>query len=149
MFQNGIAEIIVGSNTITERRELKMRYDDALCAVSSCDEGVVPGSGIIYALISDSLTNDTIGNNILKNALIKPLEQIIINSALDDNVLKTIKNSSYQKLYNVKTDEYEKDISRIVCCRSTSQHLFLYRVSGYDSDRQGLRQDYLGAYRGC
>lgn len=107
MFQNGIAEIIVGSNTITERRELKMRYDDALCAVSSCDEGVVPGSGIIYALISDYLTNQTIGNDILKNALIKPLEQIIINSDLDNSILEKIKNSTYQELYNVKTENFE------------------------------------------
>ena len=87
MFENGLAEIVVGANTITERRELKMRYDDALCAVGSCDEGIVPGSGIIYALISEKLNDDTVGDTILKNVLIKPLEQIIINSALNDAII--------------------------------------------------------------
>lgn len=114
MFENGIAEIIVGANTVTERRELKMRYDDALCAVSSCKDGIVPGSGIVYTLISEQLNSNTVGDKILKKALNEPLKQIIINSALNESILDEIKKSNYQKIYNVKSDKFENINTTII-----------------------------------
>jgi len=76
MFQNGMAEILVGARTQTERREKKMRFDDALWAISSASLGVVPGSGITLLEISNSIECD----NILKEALQKPFDQILLNA---------------------------------------------------------------------
>ena len=52
MLKNGTANILVGATTITERREKKMRYDDALCALKCADKGILPGSGLILYKIS-------------------------------------------------------------------------------------------------
>jgi len=107
MLKNGIVNIVVGANTITERREKKMRYDDALCALKSIEEGILPGSGLILYQISEELDND-----ILKDALKEPLKTILINSGLNEKkIIEYIKNNNYNKVYNVNTNSYE-DISK-------------------------------------
>ena len=107
MFKNGIALVNIGANTNLERREAKMRYDDAFCALASCKDGVVPGSGIIYSNISDRLNNNSIGNEIFKEILLKPLEQLLHNSTIDEKIYKQIKNDNFNKLYNLKTFIFE------------------------------------------
>ena len=107
MFKNGIALVNIGANTNLERREAKMRYDDAFCALDSCIDGIVPGSGIIYSNISDRLNNNSIGNEIFKEILLKPLEQLLHNSTIDEKIYKQIKNDNFNKLYNLKTFIFE------------------------------------------
>lgn len=103
MLQNGIINIIVGANTITERREKKMRYDDALCALKSIDEGILPGSGLVLYQVSEE-----IDNIILKSALKEPLKTILINSGLNDKeIINNIKDHNYNKIYNVNNNSYE------------------------------------------
>ena len=107
MFNNGLATICVGAQTTTEKRELKMRYDDALCAIKSASKGVIPGSGLILLEISDNLNNDEI-TLLFKNILSIPFKQILYNAGLDfEEIYKNIKNSNYQKIYNINNDTFE------------------------------------------
>lgn len=108
MFKTGTAQIIVGAPTKLERREMKMRIDDALCAVNSCKNGVLPGSGLILYEISDNLNTNTIGNILLKEALTKPLEQILINANIELSFIEQIKKLNYKKIYNLNTNDFEE-----------------------------------------
>lgn len=107
MLKSGIINILVGASTATERREKKMRYDDALCALKTIKDGVLPGSGIVLYEISEKLDN-SIGNTILKEALKEPFYTIMNNSGIaKEEIIKNIKNSNYTKIYNVNKNKYE------------------------------------------
>ena len=109
MLISALAEIQVGGNTTLERRELVMRYTDALHAINSAKDGIMLGSGIPYLKISNKLKIKTNLDKIIKKALTKPFEQILINSGLNkDIIIKEIKNNDYNILYNTKTNNYEK-----------------------------------------
>ena len=114
ILEHGLAEIIVGANTKTERRELKMRYDDALCAVSSLSDGIVIGGGITYYKLSEMLDYDNVGECILKDALLKPSEQILKNASLTKTILNEIKLSNYEKVYNIKKESFESVLNTTV-----------------------------------
>lgn len=108
MFSNGLAEVLVGAPTITERREKKMRFDDALWAIDAASNGILPGAGITLLKINNEL-ND---NSILKNSLEKPFKQILYNAGLDYNLIyENIKKYNFEKLYNVLNEEYEECLS--------------------------------------
>ena len=114
MFTNGLATIYVGAQTTTEKRELKMRYDDALCAIKSASTGVIPGCGLTLLNISNNLDNNEI-NTLFKNILNTPFKQILYNAGLDFNEIhNNIKNANYQKIYNINTDNYEDITSTLV-----------------------------------
>lgn len=105
MLKNKVAEIVVGSPTKVERREKKMRFDDALCSISSAYNGILVGSGLSLYKISNEL-NDDIYSSVYKNALKFPLKQILSNAGVD-KALEGIISSNYEKIYNVVTFEYE------------------------------------------
>ena len=108
MFKKGKAEILVGAKTTTERREAKMRYDDALWAISTANKGILPGSGIILAKISDELNNDSNASIILKIALNKPLMQILDNSGLNyEEIYQELKDNNFNILYNINNNAFE------------------------------------------
>ncbi len=108
MLNTGLIEILVGDKTITARREKKMRYDDALCAIATATKGVSLGSGITLYQISEELQPKTNADKILINALKVPFKEIMYNSGLDSTkIINEIKNSNYQKIYNVVTEKYE------------------------------------------
>lgn len=108
MFNTCLAIIEVGATTKTERREKKMRYDDALCAIDISKNGVLPGSGISLLEIADSLSDDNYGSGILKKALIAPINQILINAGLNnEKIIEEIRQNNYKIIYNVKTEEFE------------------------------------------
>lgn len=108
MLKKGLITIKVGASTTTERREKKMRFDDCLCAVTSTDEGIVPGSGLTLYKISEQLIPKTPAKRILNKALKEPLQQILTNSAVNIiEVINTIQSSNYEKLYNIKNRTYE------------------------------------------
>ncbi len=110
----GIIEIKVGALTNTERRELKMRYDDAKEAVASSKNGVLMGSGISLYKISEIVNNENNATKILKKALKKPLEQIITNAGLDHEIINNIKNNNYEVVYNIINSKYETKEDTIV-----------------------------------
>lgn len=108
MFSHGIAEIKVGAPTITERREKKMRFDDALCAIDCAAKGMIPGGGITLLEISDKIESNTIGSKILKEALKEPFKQIMQNSVIDHkSISNKIKENNYSILFNVTKNEFE------------------------------------------
>lgn len=107
MLNKGLIEIKVGASTDTERKEKKMRFDDALWSISSSNNGILPGSGLILYKISEELTN-SVGDILFKKVLKAPLNQIIYNAGLDEsNIIREIKKSNFEKIYNVKTNKFE------------------------------------------
>ena len=109
MLESGTAEILVGGITTTERREKRMRFEDALCSVNLAAKGVVPGGGITLAKIADQLSASNDGFHILKEALKEPLKQILINAGLNDIDINTkIKNNNFNRLFNINTNQYEE-----------------------------------------
>ena len=108
MFKYGTANIYVGGTTKIERIEKKMRYDDALCSLSVTNNGVLPGSGLMLFEISDKIKVDNDIKVIFKDSLKKPFEQILNNAGLDiENIIKIIRDSDYNLLYNVKNNQFE------------------------------------------
>jgi len=108
MFNNGRIEILVGDKTTTARREKKMRFDDALCAIDSALDGVLPGGGIILHSISEEIDIQKKGLQILSSALKLPFKQIMYNAGVDrEEILKNIKENDYNIIYNLNTLEYE------------------------------------------
>lgn len=108
MFKNGLAKIEVGAPTTTERREKKMRFEDALWAIDCASHGILPGSGITLLELSEKTKVDTDGDYILKQALKEPFKQIMFNSAIDyDQIINQIKKSNFQILFNINTNSFE------------------------------------------
>ncbi|MDE5539721.1 MAG: hypothetical protein K2J20_04470 [Bacilli bacterium] len=105
---NGIVEIKVGAQTEIERREKKMRYDDAICAISSSVDGIVLGGGVTLYKISKDLDIKTPGDTVLKEALSIPFKQIMINAGVDvEEKLKILKKENYQKIFNINSYSWE------------------------------------------
>jgi len=92
----GVAVIYVGGNTDMEQKELYDRMEDAVFAVrSALEEGVVPGAGKALYEIATKVSDEDVGlknegireyeiaRQIVFEAIIKPLKQIMTNADLD------------------------------------------------------------------
>lgn len=109
MFQNGLINIFIGAPTTIERREKKMRFEDALWAVDTAQQGIIPGSGIVLLELSEKMPLKTSGDQILKAALSNPFLQILKNAGLNsEEIYNQIKNLHFSCLYNVQKETYEK-----------------------------------------
>ncbi len=109
MLDTGLVDILVGAPTATERRERKMRYEDALNAIEAALHGVILGSGVTLLAIKELLPAKNYGQKIIQNALASPLKQILTNAGIDeDQILPVLKDSNYTKIYNLKTDSWEE-----------------------------------------
>ena len=107
-FLNGSAEIKLGAPTKTERIEKRMRLDDALCALSVANEGILAGCGISLLQISGMLNSENEANKIWKEALMKPFEQILINSGLNFlEIKKQVEKENYKTIYNISDNVWE------------------------------------------
>jgi len=132
MLDKGLIDIYVGAPTKTERREKKMHYDDALCAVASAKDGILPGSGIVLYEIAEAEKEEILPeNSLLKEALKEPIKQILWNGGLDvEKVLETIKKSNYETLYNIKAEKYEfKKETSVVDATSVIENSLKHAVS--------------------
>lgn len=84
-----VAVIKVGGATETEIEEKKFRVDDAVNAVKAAlDEGIVPGGGITLIDLSKKIktegtTAEEAGRGLLKNALLEPFKQLMVNGGLN------------------------------------------------------------------
>ena len=108
MFSNGLANIKIGALTKTERREKKMRLEDAIWAIDSAKNGILPGGGIAFLKTSKQINLKNEADQILKNALTKPFEQILLNAGLETNKIKnTLEKKNYQSLFNILTNQFE------------------------------------------
>ena len=112
----GIAVINVGGYNETEMKEKKDRVDDALHATrAALDEGIVAGGGVALLEARDKLRtanslicegDETIGAEILLNAIEKPFIQILKNAGIDKYhaILAAVEHDF--KGYNIKTEQY-------------------------------------------
>jgi len=112
----GVAVINVGGFTETEMKERKDRVDDALHATrAALDEGIVAGGGVALLearnklRVANSLIcegDETIGAEILLNAIEKPFIQILKNAGIDKYhaILAAVEHDFNG--YNIKTGEY-------------------------------------------
>ena len=99
----GVAIIRVGAATETERKEKKLRIEDALNATrAAVEEGIVAGGGTAYVnaitevekLIDQVEGDEKTGVQIIARALTAPLRQIATNAGLDASViLEKVKSS--------------------------------------------------------
>lgn len=107
MFNNGIINILVGAATTTERREKKMRFDDALCAISAASKGIVVGSGLTFCRVAEHITH--LGKSqIFQKVLQEPFKQIMYNSGLNSSeIISKIKKENYSIVYNAKANKFE------------------------------------------
>lgn len=104
--ENGITTIYVGGTTKAEKREKIMRYEDAICALESANNGVVIGEGITYLRVSENLESDSIGSLILKQSLDKIFEKVMNNLGIDSNNIKEkIINNNYELIYDYKVSD--------------------------------------------
>ena len=105
---NGIGMIYVGATTTTEAREKKMRFDDALCALKSAANGIIPGSGLILLKIKENLETKNNGATILKEALDKPFMQILENVGVNPNdIYNKIMENDFNIIYNALESKLE------------------------------------------
>jgi len=112
----GVAVINVGGYTETEMKEKKDRVDDALHATrAALDEGIVPGGGVALLEARAKLIeknqlvcegDETIGAEILLNAIEKPFIQILKNAGIDKyhTILSEVERGFNG--YNIQTGEY-------------------------------------------
>lgn len=98
----GVAIINVGGANEIEIEEKKDRVDDALHATkASLEEGIVPGGGVallrsrnIIDKQSKQSEDQTLGMNLIYDALSKPFKQILQNAGFNDEDI-------FEKMYNV------------------------------------------------
>ena len=116
----GVAIINVGGFTETEMKERKDRVDDALHATrAALDEGIVLGGGAALLKAKDKLVkanqlecegDETIGAEILLNAIENPFIQILLNAGIDKyhSILDRVSNETWDSniSYDIKTGEY-------------------------------------------
>lgn len=115
LFSNGIATIKVGASTKTETHELKMRVEDALCALESAKDGVVLGGGVTLLKVANQIKGDTNAERIFKEALEVPFKQILTNAGVEFKPIKEeIQNSDFQKVYNIQKEKWEEPNSSSV-----------------------------------
>ncbi len=109
MFTECLVQIEIGAPTILERREKRMRLEDAISAVYSARDGVLLGCGVSLLQIIPYIDNNSNAGQIWREVLTKPFEQVMFNSALDyENIQKKIEGSNFSILYNVNNNKYEK-----------------------------------------
>jgi chaperonin GroEL len=116
----GVAIIRVGAATETELKEKKHRVEDALSATrAAVEEGIVPGGGValinaLEAIVKLTLEDEdaNIGVNVVRKALITPMEGIAENAGEDgavviENVRRKQEESKNKNFgYDVITDKY-------------------------------------------
>ena len=96
-----VAVIKVGGATETEIEEKKFRVDDAVAATKAAlAEGIVPGGGVTLVNLAEGLSTGVLsklvgrgqsseqaGAEILRNALLKPFMQLMLNAGLNAEAL--------------------------------------------------------------
>ena len=83
-----VAVIKVGGATETEIDEKKYRVDDAVAAVKAALlEGIVPGGGVTPINLAGTITGDSAGAEIMRNALLMPFKQLATNAGLNAEAL--------------------------------------------------------------
>ena len=110
----GVAVIKVGAATEVERKDKKLRIEDALNATrAAVAEGIVAGGGTALLQVQPALAkikatgDEKTGVEIVKRAIEEPVRQIAYNAGLEGAVIvDTIKRSRKGYGFNALTEEY-------------------------------------------
>jgi chaperonin GroEL len=111
----GVAQINVGAATEAEMKEKKARVEDALHACrAAVEEGILPGGGVamlraLRALDKVKVNSDEkIGVDIVRRALVAPIKQIAENAGLDGSIVaqKVIENKDKNFGYDALRKQY-------------------------------------------
>jgi len=113
--KGGVAILYIGAATEVELLEKKDRIDDSLSATrAAVEEGIIPGGGVAYVRISDTLINlkgdnedENLGIQIVRKAMLEPLMQIVANAGLSgDIIVQKVRDGKGNFGYNARTDEF-------------------------------------------
>ncbi len=100
-----VAVLYVGAATEVEMKEKKDRVDDALHATrAAVEEGIVPGGGVTYLLISDMLGDEGIGEIIVGTALRSLFDTLLENAG--ENPQEILKGVGGTNGFNIRTGEF-------------------------------------------
>ncbi len=112
MFSNGTADIKLGAPTKTEGLEKRMRLEDALCALTVSNKGVLPGCGISLLQISNNLHIFNDASKIWQKTLKMPFEQILTNAGLNFFDIQTkLEKEKFKFIYNISNDTWEESVN--------------------------------------
>lgn len=104
--EGGIAVLRIGASTDFEREYKKPKAEDAIRAVKGAlEEGVTEGGGMTLWRVAQSMKPKTVGEEVLKKALVAPLQWIIKNAGKD--YAEIVMNLPEGQGYNAKTNKYE------------------------------------------
>lgn len=97
----------IGGTTAAETNEKFYRIEDALLAVRSAIKyGIITGGSVVYQEISTQLP-DTIGANMLAEALQEPLRVMCRNAGLEySHVRQSLLNTEFNMMYDFSKDIY-------------------------------------------
>ena len=105
----------IGGTTASEANEKYFRIEDAILAVRSAIKyGVLPGGGIVYHKIAETILNhpnfiEKQGAKIFANALKEPLKIMARTSGIDfEDMEKSFANTDYKMYYNFSEDMYHE-----------------------------------------
>ena len=111
----GVAQINVGAATEAEMKEKKARVEDALHACrAAVEEGILPGGGVAMLRVLRALdkvkvnSDEKIGVDIVRRALVAPIKQIAENAGLDGSIVaqKVIENKDKNFGYDALRKQY-------------------------------------------
>lgn len=113
----GIAVIKVGAPTETEMKDKKLRIEDAINATrAAVEEGIVPGGGVTFVHLAESLKewsklnlreDELLGGLILAKAITAPLRRIAENAGKNSSVIiEKIEKANFNIGYNAMDDSY-------------------------------------------
>lgn len=112
-----VAVIKVGGATETEIEEKKFRVDDAVAATKAAlAEGIVAGGGVTLVNLSDGVATDggdshAAGRSILKQALLQPFRQLMLNAGLNaEALLAQVQSAKAGQGINVMSPEKLVDL---------------------------------------
>jgi chaperonin GroEL len=90
-----------------EQKERFDRVDDAVCAVrAALSDGIVSGGGVTLAAIALQMKGESIAENAMREAMLTPMRQIMINAGLSATVFyNALPLSTDGQGMNVKTGE--------------------------------------------
>ena len=87
MLSGSVGIIRVGANSKVELKEKKDRVEDAIYATKAAlKEGIVPGGGVALFNASQKISTDTVGEQLLADAIIVPMATILGNAGISTNV---------------------------------------------------------------
>jgi chaperonin GroEL len=100
-----VGVIYVGANSDIEQKEKYDRVEDAVCAVKSAmEEGILPGGGIALLGYADKMYGEM--SDVLRQSLITPFEQILVNAGKDPITVIEHISCRINRGYDVKNDKY-------------------------------------------